>query len=149
MRTICIGDMEAQTFSCDYCDSTFLRNHDLKRHKLNRHNKDGSAKFQCSICDVEFCNRKLLMVHNKEAHPMNIENSCKAVKVLNEVKEDEGTMTYECEYCGKRFEREDSVMKHKVTHNVVAVTCKECGKIFCNKKSYAEHMENLHPLSLN
>ena len=232
LRTICIDDTEVKTFSCGYCDSTFSRNHDLERHKLNRQNKDGSAKFQCAICDVEFCNRKLLMIHNKEVHPMNIENSCKAVKVLNVVKEDEGTMTYECEYCGKRFEREDSVMKHKVTHNVVekiecekcqskfslmksykrhiqdtlweqdgspkhvcdfcdesfcngkqlsghikanhknfrcplcdqsftwsfnlerhignrvAVTCKECGKIFCNKKSYAEHMENLHPFCL-
>ena len=233
LRTICIGETEAETFSCHYCESTFSRNHDLKRHKRNRNNKDGSAKFMCAICDKEFCIRKLMMVHSKEAHPSNIEKLCKVAKVHHEVKEDEGTMTYECEYCGKRFEREDSVMKHKVTHNVVekiecekchakfslmqsykrhlkdalwehngspkhvcefcddifcngkqlsghinanhknfrcplcdqsftwnfnlerhvgnrvAVTCQECGKIFCNKKSYSGHMGNLHPLSLN
>ena len=233
LRNTCIDDAEADAFSCDNCDLTFSRHHHLKRHKLNGHSPDGSARFQCRICEKVFCNRKLLMVHSKEEHPTKVEKSSKAVKVVNEVREEEGTMTYECEFCGKRFEREDSVMKHKVTHNVVekiecgrcqtkfslmksykrhlkdtlwdhdgspkhvcefcdesfcngkqlsghinanhknfrcplcdqsftwnfnlerhvgnrvAVTCKECGKIFCNKKSYSDHMDSLHTLSLN
>jgi uncharacterized C2H2 Zn-finger protein len=83
------------------------------------------------------------MIHNKEVHPMNIENSCKAVKVLNVIKEDEGTMTYECEYCGKRFEREDSVMKHKVTHNVVEkIECEKCQSKFSLMKSYKRHIQD-------
>ena len=143
LRTICVGDTEAETLSCDYCDSTFSRNHDLKRHKLNRHNKDGSARFQCAICDKEFCNRKLMMVHSKEAHPSNIEKSCKAAKALYEVKQDEGTMAYECEYCGKRFEREDSVMKHKVTHNVVEkIECEKCLTKFSLMQSYKRHVKD-------
>ena len=89
LRTICIGETEAKTFSCQLCDSNFSQNSDLKRHKLNRHNKDGSAKFQCAICNQEFCNSRFMMLHLKEAHPRNIEKSCKAAKVLCEVIEDE------------------------------------------------------------
>ena len=143
LRNTCIDDTEVDVVSCDHCDSTFSRNHDLKRHKLKRHNPDGSARFHCALCDNEFCNRKLLMVYSKEEHPTNIEKPPKAVKVLYEVREDEGTITYECEYCGKRFEREDSVMKHKVTHNVVGkIECEKCLTKFCLMKSYKRHIKD-------
>ena len=227
-RETCNDEMKGNALSCDICDSTFTRKHDLKMHEIKRHNPDGSVRFRCTICDKKLCTYKLLMVHCKMEHPASIENSSKALKVLDKAREGQGTKPYECEFCGKLFEREDSVMQHKVTHKVVdkiecekcrttfslmksykrhikdavwddgspqhvcefcdedfcngkqlsghinaqhknfpcplceqtftlkynlerhvgnrlAVTCKDCGKIFCNKKSYTEHMDTLHP----
>ena len=108
LRKVCIGETdEVETFTCQFCDSTFSQNNDFKRHTLNiTNNKDGSAKFPCAMCNLEFCNRKFMIVHIKEVHRRNINKFSKTVQIPSEeVKEEGVTMNYyECEFCGKRFD---------------------------------------------
>ena len=140
-RDTCNDEKKVFVLDCDGCETTFIRTHDLRRHQQKRDNPDGSAKFICTICDKKMCNQKLLMVHIKTKHG-DIKKSSNAFEVLNERKEVEGTETFECEFCGKRFAREDSVMQHKVTHNVVdKIQCENCETKFSLRKNYKRHQK--------
>jgi uncharacterized C2H2 Zn-finger protein len=137
----CNADNKVFVLGCDGCETTFIRTHDLSRHQKKRDNPDGSGKFNCTICDKKMCNRKLLMVHIKAKH-----DDCKqSLNEFEEIIESRGVErieTFECEFCGKRFNREDSVMMHKVTHNVVdKLQCENCENTFSLKKNYKRHQK--------
>jgi uncharacterized Zn-finger protein len=139
-RDTCNDEKKVYALKCDGCDTTLIRTRDLKRHQQKRDNPNGSAKFLCTICDKKLCNRMLLMVHIKKEHVATIEKSSNAVKVLNERRGVEETETFECEFCGNRFEMEDSAMQHKVTHKVVEkIQCEKCQTKFSLRKSYKRH----------
>ena len=66
----------------------------------------------CTICDKKMCNRKLLKSHIRKEHT-NIERDSEIFKVVSERKPAETTETFECEFCDKRFAREDTLLQQK------------------------------------
>ena len=126
---------------CDKCDSTFVRDHDLKRHKERSVNPDGSSKFKCTLCDEKVCNRSLLMVHLKDKH-----GDYKVNQVLDEIKGHDRKDNYECEYCGKRFVKEQDLLRHNVTHNigVEKSKCEFCEATFSIEKNYKRHQKGIY-----
>ena len=125
---------------CDHCQTKFIREHDLKRHKQKSLNPDGSNKFICTLCDERVCNRKLLMRHIKAAH-----GDSKLKKVLDESKGNEGKDTHVCEFCGKCFRSEHDALRHTVTHGVVHKNkCDICEASFSLKKTYKRHLEEAY-----
>jgi hypothetical protein len=59
----CNEEKKVFVLGCDNCETSFIRDHDLKRHKQRSLNADGSSKFICTLCDERACNYKLLMGH--------------------------------------------------------------------------------------
>ena len=140
----CNVEKEVYVMTCDCCETTFIRTNDLRRHQQNRDNHDGSAKFMCTICDKKMCNRKLLKSHIRNEHA-NIERDSEIFKVVSERKPAETTETFECEFCDKRFAREDTLMQHKVTHNVAKkIKCEHCNCKFTLRNNYTRHMKEAH-----
>ena len=140
-RDTCNVEKEVFVVSCKCCETTFIRKSDLRRHQQKRDNHDGSAKFSCTIYDKKICNMKLLKSHIKNEHA-NIENYSDTFKGLNDRKQAETTETFECEFCDKRFAREDTLLQHKVTHNLVEkIECENCGCKFTLRKNYKRHIQ--------
>jgi uncharacterized Zn-finger protein len=112
---------------CNLCETTFKRTSNLVKHKKNSENPDGSTKFACSICDKKTCNRKLLMARIKADHGSHKDYSENYQSSTGcEVNSDDASKEkvkkveiYECEICGKQNSREDSPLKHKVTHTIL------------------------------
>ena len=130
---------------CDVCETTFIRTSDLVKHKKIRNHPDGSAKFICNICDQKTCNLKLLRAHIKSEHVGNkhcfeAPQSLSACGVNLEEGKVDNSQTYKCEFCGKQFAREDSVLKHKVTHKIIdKLKCELCASEFSLRKNYKRH----------
>ena len=141
IREHCNEDKKVFVLGCDKCDSTFVRDHDLKRHKERSVNPDGSSKFKCTLCDEKVCNRSLLMVHLKDKHSDYIVN-----QVLDEIKGHDRKDKYECQYCGKRFVKEQDLLRHNVTHNigVEKSKCEFCEATFSIEKNYKRHQKGIY-----
>ena len=140
-RDTCNVEKEVFVLTCDCCETTFIRTSDKRRHQQKRDNHDGSAKFSCTICDKKMCNLKLLKNHIKNEHG-NIENYSDTLKVLSDRKQAETTETFECEFCDERFAREDTLLQHKATHNVVEkIECENCECKFTLRKNYKRHIK--------
>ena len=53
-REVCpMHDAKIYVMGCDFCEATFIRSSDLKRHTINR-----STKFSCNLCENMFCSKK-------------------------------------------------------------------------------------------
>ena len=136
---------------CDVCASTFIRTSDLVKHKKNRNYPDGSAKFMCKICNMKVCNLKLLKAHIKSKHVglnhgIEVPKSFSGCGVSFKKGNITSNQTYECEYCGKQFAREDSVLKHAAIHNSIInkTKCEICGSEFSLGKNYKRHQLGAH-----
>ena len=139
-RELCNEDKKVYVLGCDHCDTTFVREHDLKRHKQRSLNEDGSSKFKCSLCDERACNGKLLMVHVKAKHG---DTEVKQVSVVS--KGNDRKDNYECEYCGKRFVREQDLLRHNVTHSVAdKIKCEFCEATFSLEKNFKRHKKETY-----
>ena len=78
----------------------------------------GSPQHVCYICEKTFCTGKLLSGHMNAFHKK-----------------------FSCPICNQSFTLKHNLERH--VGNRFAVTCKDCGKVFCNYKAYSEH-EDIH-----
>ena len=146
-RDSCNYEKKVYVLNCDRCETTFIRTSDLVRHQKKRDNSDGSAKFVCSTCDKRLCNPKLLMAHIKTKHGgymkyLETTESSSQPEVSSDKEKVGKTEIYGCEFCGKQFSREDSVLKHKMTHNISEkLKCEHCTTEFSLKKSLKRHQK--------
>ena len=106
-------------FECCDCGTRFSVSTNLRRHKKEAVFADGSPKNCCSLCEQVFCTGKLLSRHIITMHKK-----------------------FSCPVCDQSFTRKDNLERH-VFHRK-AVTCLKCVKVFCNQKSYEEHVNLLH-----
>jgi uncharacterized C2H2 Zn-finger protein len=131
---------------CDDCGTTFIRSSDKVRHIKNRQQPDGSARFNCEVCDKTACNMKLLKAHIKIEHGNKklcvVEPKVLGVVDAKKVRVEQCNIhAYECELCEKKFGKEDTLLKHKATHKISnKVKCEVCGSEFSLKKNYTRHM---------
>ena len=131
----CNVEKKVFVVSCDCCEATFIRTSNLKKHQQKRENPDGSAKFSCTICDKKMCNMKLLKTHIKNEH-----TQIEKYSDPSDGKQSEATETFQCEFCDKQFAREDTLLKHKVTHTTVEkIECENCGRKFTLRQNYVRH----------
>lgn len=107
----CKESVEIDRFRCSLCnekvfDSTEL----LDSHLLTEHNAVVSdERIGCEICNRTFAKLKYLRKHLRELH--------------------ENGTPFECETCGKRFNRKSNLMEHELIHqDKYLAECKVCGK---------------------
>ncbi|PVU94800.1 hypothetical protein BB559_002932 [Furculomyces boomerangus] len=81
-------------YSCNICDISFLRHHNLKSHLLTH---SSSKPFDCEICSKSFRRQHDLKRH-KKLHT--------------------GERPYSCNTCGRGFARLDALNRHKRTENL-------------------------------
>ena len=64
-----VEDMESlSSVNCEFCEKTFKRKSDLKRHTLSVHSETPPAELACSICGKTFSRKFSLNRHMKSAH---------------------------------------------------------------------------------
>ncbi|EFO88016.1 hypothetical protein CRE_05145 [Caenorhabditis remanei] len=93
---------------CDKCDASFRFKTDLAAHMKN-HPKPPvifTKALPCSLCGEKFVNFDVFRVHRREKHPK---------------------IGFECETCGKRFEKKHNLRTHEKMH-------KKEGKLLKNQK---------------
>ena len=87
------------------------------KFKFGRKNITPKHVHVCFICEKVCCTGKLLSGHINEFHK------------------------FSCPICNQSFTLKHNLERH--VGNRFAVTCKDCGKVFCNYKAYSEH-EDIH-----
>ncbi|XP_071104198.1 zinc finger protein 271-like [Haliotis cracherodii] len=94
-------------FSCSFCDKSFLRKFDLKRHNVTH---TGEHSFRCGTCGLGFLDSCGLKIH---------------------LRTHTGVKPYSCGICGKAFSRQHDVKRHSIIHAKSRIKCK-C--MYCNLK---------------
>lgn len=127
-QTAAISEGSAtKTFHCKHCDKIFNRRLHYEHH-LRNHRKD--TPFFCKTCQSGFNAKPELLLH-KRNNPQ-CQNAPKSKQFL-------------CTYCGKYFERKNSLTIHTRIHtNEKPFECIECGKSFIMKSTLREHMNSIH-----
>lgn len=101
------------TYECFICHAAnFFSSRSLKLHMTRRH-KEKSVQIteKCPICRKAMSNIYILKAHIKEVHT--------------------NSQNYECDVCGKRFNRKSNMNWHRLIHeNKMPCECKLCGKAF-------------------
>ena len=170
-------------FQCQKCEKSFEKHQELIFHKLEAHyhpEPAPSLQFKCKICGKEFERENSVKKHEEQKHkqqkvqvlqhPENGDEQNQDVKEIqsttkakNEVKS-----PFPCDVCGKEFEREFSVRKHKEQSHkrnsepekddqkviidtqetkplgVKPYKCKICRKRFDKQLSVKKHKEQKH-----
>lgn len=115
----------AKAFHCKHCDQIFSRRLHYEHH-LTSLRKD--TPFFCKICHSGFNTKPELLLHKR--NNAECQNAPKSKLFL-------------CTYCGKYFERKNSLTIHTRIHtNEKPFICSTCGKSFIMKSTLREHMNS-------
>ena len=135
----CNDEKKVYVLGCDFCETTFIRQADLMKHKKNNLiNADGSSKFVCSICGEKVCNRKLLKTHIRCVH--GSDKKCLETSLSQEDSQVKTPQIFGCDLCEKTFSRKDSLFIHKATHKTTkSFTCEHCLTEFSLNKNFVRH----------
>ncbi|XP_068233088.1 zinc finger protein ZFP2-like [Palaemon carinicauda] len=103
-------------FECKYCEKSFTKSSDLKRHLMIH---TGDRPFVCNLCGTGFIEKSKLIVHTRH-HT--------------------GERPFECQDCGKTFIKKSDMTNHRKTHSGERnFVCCECGKAFIKKSDLTRH----------
>lgn len=140
------------TFTCQICEIRFPHRVALRRHGLKMH-KERAGGFPCRRCNIHV---------SKTAHEGNLHvkecresftfdcDECDAklqtpshLKTHKEMNHDEPK--YDCNFCGKKFKRKETAVKHQITHSKgkKQIPCPKCDKIFGTNTNLKRHL-NVH-----
>ena len=95
----------------------------LKPHMTQCLKKGGS--FNCNDCNRVFLHNHRLMEHVVSEHGGKPEISC-------------------CEVCGKRFQRRETFLNHRKTHEGLVFYCDICEKAYNSKRQLKDHIRHIH-----
>ncbi|XP_052748440.1 zinc finger protein Xfin-like [Galleria mellonella] len=115
--------------TCPYCERTFERYYDSKRHIIEHLLLDAYAGIidnkglKCQICSDTFDKRDLYKQHMRDHASMPV---------------------YLCELCNKAFSDSSNFSKHKKVHNLSVYKCDICDKKFQMKISLSKHISDTH-----
>lgn len=108
-------------YNCSFCDKTFLRHDNLKRHEAIH---SDARNFKCTECEKAFKTSEMMRSHLK-THFKN----------------------YSCTDCDKKFNSSRSLESHQRTHQGIRpFTCNisKCGKDYTSSKGLREHQRKHH-----
>ncbi|XP_063391903.1 uncharacterized protein LOC134677387 [Cydia fagiglandana] len=112
----------SKPYKCTFCPYACRDSSTLRKHK-ERHT--GKTKYYtCSVCNVSFSTRVTLKVHIAEKH-FNIDMK-----------------RMECDACGQRFRRRQTLVNHihTVHDKSRSAKCDICGKTLSNRSNLRSHM---------
>ncbi|XP_049790663.1 zinc finger protein 236-like [Schistocerca nitens] len=111
-------DNRERPFKCDYCNASFRKSNQLKRHN---HKHTGEKAFKCDICDKSFISNASLKTH---------------------LRTHEGAKIYSCPFCDNNFSTNSSLKRHMVTHSESRpFMCPYCRKTFKTSFNCRTHMK--------
>ncbi|KAF4524432.1 hypothetical protein B566_EDAN013450 [Ephemera danica] len=143
---------------CVYCFQTLKNNCGLVNHLRTAHGKPS-----CIICLEIFSTQEELLEHRGRVHkgtePQPSVSPPLSLKTNDESVVMESPQEYPCKLCGKTFERETSLFRHKAYHTKMGhtsfeyvleepeptppppttFTCEKCGKTFDKHISFVRH----------
>lgn len=116
---------ETRTLQCKHCDQIFANRSNYNKHVLTL--RDGKPFF-CRVCITGFDFRGDLIQHKRQ------NRDCKSPP---------REKRYLCTYCGKYFEKKDSLRQHTRVHTKERpYGCTMCPRTFVNKGTLKDHMNS-------
>ncbi|XP_052266795.1 zinc finger protein 678-like isoform X2 [Dreissena polymorpha] len=113
-------------FTCEICGKVLMRKESYDDH-MSIHKEVKSIK--CSYCDKCFYTKRTCKSHERSAH----ENQ---------------PMKFDCQECGRSFDRPAKLNKHMEIHSgdkvVKQYACEECGEIFESLTGKSMHLKKRH-----
>ncbi|CAH0547711.1 unnamed protein product [Brassicogethes aeneus] len=146
----------AEIFKCDYCQKEYKHKGSFLHHLktcscLHALHGSGSTMSICPECRTPCTSKEVLIEHIKTTHNSKNLHIC---NVCNHVAHSNRTLSYhmlkhenkvyQCEICGKSFNRKNLLSIHKKMHsqqNSTQVLCPICGKSFHYKSGMVYHMK--------
>ena len=132
-REVCpMHDAKIYVMGCDFCEATFIRSSDLKRHRINR-----STKFSCNLCENMFCSKKTFLAHKEKVHG-GVSHVGEPGKVTIDIGHE--AKLFCCDLCGKSFGKEKTLFLHRSTHtDEKGYECCDCGTKFSAATNLRRH----------
>jgi len=122
-----LHDPDFKKFKCTLCDKKFAFSSGLSYHMTTH---TGERPFACTQCDATFGSNTALSRHTNVVHAQ------------------EKDFVYECEHCGKKFQRrkvreyKDHVKIHTGERDHI---CSICGSSYFSRKQLRKHERKKHP----
>nr|XP_051675769.1 PR domain zinc finger protein 5 isoform X2 [Oryctolagus cuniculus] len=109
-------------YQCPYCEKGFSKNDGLKMH-IRTHTRE--KPYKCSECSKAFSQKRGLDEH-KRTHT--------------------GEKPFQCDVCDLAFSLKKMLIRHKMTHNPnrPLAECQFCHKKFTRNDYLKVHMDNIH-----
>nr|XP_054752185.1 zinc finger protein 883-like [Lytechinus pictus] len=137
-------------YKCQYCDRTFDRIRNVRRHERTHTDTQDTTAYQCPVCHkffTSFSNFKRHQTTHTEEKPYKCMHCNKSFALLHYLKqhfkthvEDKDKPRHMCSYCGKVFSENWYLRKHELTHtDNPEFKCKICNKVFSCISNYKRH----------
>uniref|UniRef100_A0A182WBU6 Protein krueppel n=1 Tax=Anopheles minimus TaxID=112268 RepID=A0A182WBU6_9DIPT len=146
--------MHMKIYSCPHCVRKFPYKSLLEKH-LPTHTLE--KPFKCPYCTLSYTQRVNLRVHIDRKHTELDYSNESIIDEGNLQDGDEPTerdnanaqpQMHDCEECGKRFPRKQSLQLHLAQHenhsNPVTFDCDQCGISVCARVSLVRHRRRVH-----
>lgn len=123
----------SKLFICEFCDKCFSRPANLIEHRLQH---GDIAKYQCKLCNEEFCSFVELKSH-QESH---VADGIADYKIDFNI-----SMLFMCEYCEKCFKNFQAFNVHRKGHiGETPYQCRFCPQVFPTYIESANHRLTNH-----
>lgn len=144
-KLLAASQADSKFLRCSYC-SKLRSKTNIKRHLLTHMD----IPYKCGHCSLFFHQKKLLDEHMEERHNSKVYvcNSCgtkyrsaNALKEHIQIKHTSCGLAYNCELCGKQFNRQGHYEDHMNVHKKVNPwACKLCNRTYKNRSALNRHM---------
>lgn len=145
--------------ACEICWKRFKRFDSLQRH-TKLHKVETTDMFRCEVCEKQYSRKYNLNRHLKNhreselvaSRTSSVENLCnlcgktfnRSDVFMKHVNTHDKKSVFPCQTCHAIFSRKDNLHRHMQKHYqfMLQLSCKKCGKSFCEKNSFVDHIKD-------